>query len=160
MRPLAEEFFALPADRRRRVHLELCRGALEVWTRYCRERPRIEYTDSVVGLGHVLDAALPGEALRTVELGADPADVKARYGEPIVALQDDDLELPEEIEFAYYAIHNLFLRYGLAEPIDDWLIVNQAVSALGVHAAGAQGAWDAALEAALLKARAEFAGLR
>jgi hypothetical protein len=89
--------------------------------------------------------------MRAVELGQGSADVQARYREPIVALQDDDLELPEEIEYAYYAVYNLFLRHGLAEPIDDWLIVNQAVSSLGVSA---EDAWAAALEAPLRKARA------
>ena len=59
--------------------------------------------------------------------------------------------MPEEIEYAYHSVDNLFLRYGLAEPIDDWLIVNQAVSSLGVNGGDA---WGAALDAALRKARA------
>ena len=150
MNPLAEEFFALSAGGKRVVHLELCRGALEVWTRYCREHPRIEYADSVVGCAHVVDAGLPRDALEAAELGQRSADVEERYREPLVALQDDDLELPEELEYAYYAIYNLYSKYVQVEPVDDWLVVNQAVSALGVSS---DGAWAAALRAALEKAR-------
>ncbi len=49
-------------------------------------------------------------------------------------MQDDDLEFPDDIELAYYSIYNLFRRYVLADSIDDWLIVNQALSAHGESA--------------------------
>jgi hypothetical protein len=49
----------------------------------------------------------------------------------LVALQDDDLRLPEKAEFAYYSIRNLFVAKVLRRPIDPWLVVNQALSAIG-----------------------------
>ncbi len=59
----------------------------------------------------------------------DARQVAQRYQEPIVAMHDDDLTFPDNIEFAYYAIYNLFRKYALGTEIDDWLIVNQALSA-------------------------------
>jgi hypothetical protein len=47
-------------------------------------------------------------SLASVEAGVDRADVAQRYLEPITALQDDDLELPNHIELSYYAIYNLY----------------------------------------------------
>ncbi|HLZ00295.1 MAG TPA: hypothetical protein VKT33_14650 [Candidatus Angelobacter sp.] len=49
----------------------------------------------------------------------------------MAALQDHDLEFPEQITFAYYSIYNLFGRYMSGDPIDDWLIVNQTMAAAG-----------------------------
>ena len=43
-------------------------------------------------------------------------------------MQDEDLTFPDHIAFAYYAIYNLFKKYIGEKTIDDWLIVNQALS--------------------------------
>jgi hypothetical protein len=43
-------------------------------------------------------------------------------------MQDDDLEFPDAIQFAYYAVYNCFRRHALVEEIDPWLIVNQALA--------------------------------
>ena len=76
--------------------------------------------------------ALPGlraafEALDGA--GVDRAGVARRYLEPLAALQDDDLELLGQIELAYYAIYNLYRGAVAGAAIDDWLIVNQALTA-------------------------------
>ena len=126
---LRAAFEALDGSRRRAVQLALCRHALGVWEAYLRRHGPVEYIDSVVGLYHSVDSALPRDALASVEAGAERADVSHRYLEPIAALQDDDLELPGQIELAYYAIYNLY-RSGIeGAAIDDWLVVNQALSA-------------------------------
>jgi hypothetical protein len=72
---------------------------------------------------------LPKDAFEAVKIGKDLSKVDDRYAEPISAMQDNDIEFPDEIEFAYYAIYNLFNRYILQQNIDDWLICNQALSA-------------------------------
>jgi hypothetical protein len=77
---------------------------------------------------HEVDVHLPHDALRSANTGEDLADVEGRYREPIVAMQDDDLEFPDPIEFAYYAVYNCFRRHVRGEGIDPWLIVNQALS--------------------------------
>ena len=51
-----------------------------------------------------------------------------RYGEPIAAMQDDDLIFAEHIQYAYHAVYNLFRKYTGREAVDDWLIANQALS--------------------------------
>ena len=43
-------------------------------------------------------------------------------------MQDADLEFPQEIQHAYYALYNLFRKHAIKEDVDDWLIVNQALS--------------------------------
>jgi hypothetical protein len=110
------------------VQLALCRHALGVWEAYLQRYGPVEYVDSVVGLHHCVDSALPRDALASVVAGAEGADVARRYLEPIAALQDDDLELPGHIELAYYAIYNLFRSAVEGAAIDAWLIVNQALA--------------------------------
>jgi len=77
-----------------------------------------------------LDIGLPREALEAVLALSDAADIAVRYREPIVALQDMDLALSTNAEFAYYAIYNAFRRYALNLNIEEALVVDQALSAL------------------------------
>jgi hypothetical protein len=126
---LRAAFEGLDGLRQRIVQLALCHHALGVWEAYVRRHGPIEYVDSVVGMYHCVDNALPRDALTSVEAGVDRAGVVQRYLEPIVALQDDDLELPNHIELAYYAIYNLYRSAVEGAALDDWLIVNQALAA-------------------------------
>jgi hypothetical protein len=125
---LRAAFEELDGSRRRAVQLALCRHALGVWEAHLRRYGPFEYVDSVVGMYHCLDSALPRAALASAEAGEDRADVAHRYLEPVAALQDDDLELPGHIELAYYAIYNLYRSAVEGAAIDDWLIVNQALA--------------------------------
>lgn len=122
-------FFGLDAVDRRRVQLALCRNALEVWEAYAGSQSPISYHDSIVGMPHVVDVGLPRDAFTGAVARTDVRSVVDRYAEPIAALQDGDLELPDHIEFAWYAIYNLYQKYVLDRAVDDWLIVNQALSA-------------------------------
>lgn len=129
---LRDEFLQLPADARKKVHQFLCAKALECWMRFADSKKKITYCDSVVGIIHNIDFQLPADAFQTAFGDCDKAASDAiaqRYLEPITALQDIDVEFPAEIEFAYYTIYNAFLKYAQQENIDDWLIVNQALSA-------------------------------
>ncbi|KAF0241352.1 MAG: hypothetical protein FD180_4501 [Planctomycetota bacterium] len=128
MTPLAQEFLALTPEKRREVHFVLCQRALEKWTAYIAGRKEMTYTESVCGTTQQLDLSLPSGALASARKGRDIAGVASRYGEPIVAMQDSDLEFPEPIQFGYYALYNLFRKYVAGKVIDDWLIVNQALS--------------------------------
>ncbi|GEM30629.1 hypothetical protein NN3_16360 [Nocardia neocaledoniensis NBRC 108232] len=122
-------FFQLGADRRRLVHLALCEDALLTWNDYVQGNPAaLRYRDSVVGMGHTVDVELPADALRAARAGVDLTDVDRRYLEPIAALQDDDLTFPDSVELGYYAIYNCFRKYVSGDDIQDWLIVNQALS--------------------------------
>lgn len=148
---LVDEFLALEPRQRSLVHFLLCRHALEQWNSFIRTQGKIQYVESVVGTHQEVDVNLPSEALSAVRNGYPSADdISARYQEPIVALQDEDLSLPEHITYAYYAIYNLFKKYAQGEAIDDWLIVNQALSA-EINS----DQWKPLLEAALHQARQE-----
>jgi sulfur relay (sulfurtransferase) DsrF/TusC family protein len=91
----------------------------------------VAYQESVAGSTQTLDCLLPREALAAVRAGTDAASIGQRYLEPIAALQDDDLVLPEAAQFAYYAIYNVFQRYVRERKMDEWTIVNQALASAG-----------------------------
>jgi hypothetical protein len=126
---LSAIFLELDQRGRRQVQLRLCQHALNIWEAYAQQHGPFEYIDSVVGMHHQVEVGLPREALDGVLSGADQANIAYRYQEPIVALQDDDLAFPAHIMFAYYAIYNLYRKERESALIDDWLIVNQALSA-------------------------------
>jgi hypothetical protein len=119
---------AFDACARRCVHLHLCARALGVWRAYVQTSPRLDYVEGVVGTSQQVDVTLPADALAAAHAGRDDARVYDRYAEPIAAMQDDDLEFPERIAFAYYAIYNAFLKLVVGRNIEDWLIVNQALA--------------------------------
>lgn len=129
MDDLHSAFHALDAAQRRSVHLELCQFALQRWWAQVREAAPMRYIETVVGTEQLVDTRLPDDALACAQAGRDERNVAFRYREPITALQDDDLEFPDPVEYAYYSIYNLFRKYVLGDAIDDWLIVNQALSA-------------------------------
>jgi hypothetical protein len=128
MEALARQFHQLPPEQKRSVHFTLCYRALEMWRSYAKVHGRIGYPESVCGTVQVVDKSLPAEAFHSAALGRDTAKVGKRYLEPITAMQEYDLEFPEHIQYAYYAIYNLFEKYVERTDIDDWLIVNQALS--------------------------------
>ena len=130
---LHARFLELPAEARWCVHARLCARAVAAWQRYLAAEGELSYTDSVIGMFHTVEARLPADAWvcvfgrpRTGSL----KEIEYRYREPTVALQDGDLELPDPIYYGYCAVYNAFLKYAVGRPIDDWLIVNQALSVL------------------------------
>lgn len=131
MEAAAEAFFAMSAGQRREVHLRLCEHALRVWEQHFPAGRQLQYRESVAGTVQELDVGLPRETLVSIRAGRDLADIEARYGEPIAALQDRDLELWDEAEFAFYAIYNAFQLHVLGKSIEDWLIVSQVLSSIG-----------------------------
>jgi hypothetical protein len=130
MKQTAEEFFALPTAKRRLTLLSLCTRSLAVWESHFSPNASPSYQDSVTGSLQEVNVGLPREALQAVQSNSEGASILEKYIEPIVALQDQNLELPEAAEFAYYAIYNAFLRYVAGVDIEEKLILNQALSAL------------------------------
>lgn len=125
----ADIFLSLGKKQQRSVHLDLCRNALRIWETYTSQFDEISYIEGVVGTFQVVDKTLPHEAFEAVIRGRNAKNIDWRYAEPINAMHDEDLEFPENIKFAYYAIYNLFNKYIQQQNIDDWLICNQALSA-------------------------------
>ncbi|MFC3652846.1 hypothetical protein ACFONN_14910 [Dyella humi] len=128
MHEAAKRFSELPTTQRKAACLRLCEHALHVWEKSFPEDRTVSYQETVAGSIQTLDLELPRDALAAANAGADTASVASRYREPLVALQDEDVVLPKDAEFAYYAIHNAFERYALGRDIGEWIIVNQALS--------------------------------
>jgi hypothetical protein len=125
---LINDFLNLSDKQKRYVHITLCEKSLVKWNEYISNHTEIEYIDSVCGTKQKVDINLLKDAFDSVVKKEDKLNVKERFREPIVAMQDDDLKFSEEIEYAYYSIYNLYSKYVSNEIIDDWLIVNQAYS--------------------------------
>src|SRR5690606_31700188 len=90
--------------------LKLIELMLPLWDQYAAEKYSLYYIDSVVGMHHKVKADLIN---RTFEIGKKSLmeDLKVPelialsddYGDPIVAIQDMDWEIPREIEWLFYA---------------------------------------------------------
>jgi len=126
-----EQFLSLDGARKRAACIRLCERALRVWESNFPEDRQVSYRESIAGSTQTLDCRLPREALAAVRAEVDTARIGHRYLEPIAALQNDDLVLPEVARFAYYAIYNAFQRYVGEKKLDEWTTVNQALASAG-----------------------------
>jgi hypothetical protein len=102
-----------------RIAVKLARLALPVWDAYASKN-ELHYRDSVVGMSHTVDKQLLTRTVDAVEEYMNSENFKNRnynksrfsellneYLDPIVALQDRDWELPNEVKLLIYSIHNL-----------------------------------------------------
>ena len=128
MQTLANQFLALSPEQRKAAQVLLAEHALTKWIAHVSSKGHMQYREMVAGTTQVVDKSLPEDALESVRIGRDSGNVRERYKEPITAIRDEDFQLPDPIEFAYYAIYNLFEKYVAQKPVDDWVIVNQAIS--------------------------------
>jgi len=134
MSDLIQKVRNLPDAQAKAVLLSLCRQAFTTWTQWIEDGPNLVYFESVVGTRQTIDPGLPQEALASVVANSDGQALRQRYLEPLAALQDEDVNWDARVEFAYYAIYNLFRKYTLKEEVDPWLIANQALSSLPIEA--------------------------
>ena len=132
-------FEALDADSRAYCLALLCEPCLQAVQQYFADPANREYTDSVVGLHHVVDVDLPVRALSAIRVaeGVPPAfaldALLADYQEPMTAHQDNDSRISDaRAGSAYLAVYNLVR--SCRNPEDRaaaWLVVRQALSAAG-----------------------------
>lgn len=125
-------FLALSREAQIDALVLACEPALVSWTTWAL-RTKPEYVDTVVGMRHVVDIDLPARALEEVRRRHEAPDVlptQKDYVEPIVAMQDDDWEMSEQNEYAYYAIYNLHrFVFEPQDTVTASLVLNQAISA-------------------------------
>ena len=129
MHPAAQRYFDMDLDNQKKVQILLCQHALDAWEGLVPAN--LGYRESVAGSAQVFDAQLPRRAFNAVLSGLDDQDLEALYQEPLAALQDDDIQLSRNAEFAYYSVRNLFVAHVLRRATDPWLVINQALSAIG-----------------------------
>ncbi|WP_139167297.1 hypothetical protein [Chromobacterium sphagni] len=133
MNSVVEQYFKLNPESQRNVQLFLCEVALEVWEKLIPEN--FIYRESVAGTSQIFDVTLPRKALDSVDSIELMHQVYGCYREPIVALQDGDVEFSEKAEYAYYAIYNFFLSSLHRTSSDPWLIPSHVLSAVGIEEA-------------------------
>ncbi len=103
----------------------------------------LDYTDTVVGMYHVVKPDLLSRSLEIFRNeqknpGTNAPAVKAlldEFADPIVAMQDDDWEMPDEVEKTFYATYNLLKKLDGEETTvfnesTIYLVMNQAIDAL------------------------------
>jgi len=125
-----EKYHSLSIGKQKEVQIFLCELAYKKWLHYLTKNNIKTYVESVCGTKQKIDKNLPFDAIQAVKEKNYTTDISSRYLEPITAMQDLDLEFPNEIEFSYYCVYNLFEFYITKKEIDSCIIINQALSAL------------------------------
>ncbi len=116
---LEEHIDNLPKDKQLDIAIRLTRLTLPIWDKYATKNELI-YRDTVVGLQHSVDISLLKNTIDAVEKyistnkinkaiikNIDLLKFSRQFSDPLVALQDLDWELPNEVERTFYAVHNL-----------------------------------------------------
>ena len=144
---LEEHIDSLSKDKQFDIAIRLTRLTLPIWDKYA-DNNELTYRDTVVGLQHSVDRNLLKKTVDAVDKYIStnkinktiikniyllPLDKKFR--DPIVALQDTDWELPNEVENTFYAVHNLLdATLGKERTVFNeatiYVTINQAIDAL------------------------------
>lgn len=138
---------SLPRYKQFKVAVKLARLALPLWEKYANTNS-LSYIDSVVGMSHTVDKQLLKNSIDGVEAYIESGYLKKLidgkneiakfqndFVDPIVALQDMDWELPEEVKKVFYSVYNLLeAAMGADQTIFDestiYVSINQAADAL------------------------------
>lgn len=129
--------------------IRFSRLVLPLWDNYAKTNA-LTYRDSVVGLDHRVASGLLKNTVDAVEnyLSSNRmgkvilkrtvlVPLSEQFTDPMVALQDLDWDLPNEIEKTFYAIHNL-LNSALGKEKTAfnkatlYVSINQAIDALTI----------------------------
>ncbi|GAA3629259.1 hypothetical protein [Flavivirga jejuensis] len=127
--------------------IELIEIGLPIWDNYNSEN-RIEYTDSVVGMYHKIDKNLINKSIKLLKKingrnnflsdkinGAKIEPLHNEIREPVVAREDDDFEIPTEVELILYSTSNL-IEYVMGKTHNSlnenlaYISINQSIDAI------------------------------
>ncbi len=138
---------SLPAEKQFELALQLAKHSLSIWKKFVVHN-KLTYHDSIVGLKHVVDKNLLEGTLVAIEIYLAAKTIKKEFNDqdvllelnkqfedPIVALQDDDWELPDEVLKTFYAVYNLLhATIGIKKTAFDentvYVSINQSIDAL------------------------------
>jgi hypothetical protein len=144
---LEELMQGLPIRRQLEAAVHFAALGLPIWEEFAAQ-DALTYIDGVVGVQHTISATLPARvhAIAQRHLAGDPSldseegqatlkVLKHEFIEPIVALQDDDWDLPEPVKLIFYAHSNLLEHLsGAVESVFGesllYVTVNQAVDGI------------------------------
>jgi hypothetical protein len=115
--------------------------ALPVWDNYCKNNSPC-YTDSITGLIHKVDSNLLINTLNEslayfsdAEKSNRLSELYKNFDDPVIALQDMDWDLPDEVERIFYSVYNI--ARGLLSEVDNendqlifYVAINQAIDVI------------------------------
>jgi len=140
---LQEYVASLSKEQQFRLALKFIKKALPIWEQYASKNS-LGYIDTVVGLSHNVDKNLLKDSVQRVEYLLDTPhnqhnttlfDLQEQFTDPIIALQDWDWELPDEVQKTFYAVYNLIEAFAGKEMSmfgeqTIYVSINQAIDAI------------------------------
>ncbi len=138
---------SLPKDIRFKVAIKLIKLALPIWENFA-DKNQLKYRDTVVGLTHTVDKDILKNSIDAVEIYLNSnkirkiiggksklIEIRRQFDDPIVALQDADWELPDDVPKIFYSVYNLLDELlGKKKTAFDkstiYVAINQAIDAL------------------------------
>jgi hypothetical protein len=127
--------------------IEFIEIGLPIWENYNSEN-RIEYTDSVVGMYHKINKNLIEKSIKLLKKTnrqnnfltdkINALKIKSLHDEirePVVAREDDDFEIPIEVELILYSTSNLIeyvmgKTHGSLNENLAYISINQSIDAI------------------------------
>ena len=130
-----------------KLAIELIEIGLPIWVNYT-EKTQIEYTDSVVGMYHKIDNGLIERSIKLLKKGNGRKisitnkiyefKIKSLHNEireVVVAREDNDFEIPPEVELILYSTSNL-IEYAIGKVNNSlkgnlvYISINQSIDAI------------------------------
>ncbi|MGB0870596.1 MAG: hypothetical protein ACPGSD_13445 [Flavobacteriales bacterium] len=122
--------------------IELIEKLLPIWNDFSKIKKNLEYIDTVVVMYHVVDKNIIERTIKLAKKWIDNEfdhkehqSLNSCFSDPIVALQDLDWEIPENIQLIFYSAYNLLIKLnGETKTIfgDEQLhlVINQAIDSI------------------------------
>jgi hypothetical protein len=145
--PLTDLIISLERKIQIELAIEFIEIGLPIWANYNSEK-RIEYTDSVVGVYHKIDKHLIEKSIKILKKingrnnfvtdKINRIKIKSIYNEirePVVAREDDDFDIPRNVELILFSTANL-IEYvmGKNESLRSenlaYISINQSIDAI------------------------------
>jgi hypothetical protein len=136
---------SLSKDKKFHLAIELLKHAIPIWESYTVGN-KITYRDSVAGLKHTVEIDLLRDTIEAIEqkLKSDVQifqsdwkikNLHTQFIDPIVAIQDDDWQLPDAVLKTFYSVYNLIEAFTENEETvfgdsTIYVSINQAIDAL------------------------------
>jgi hypothetical protein len=136
---------SLSKEKQFNLAIKLTKLALPIWEHYVGYKKH-RYRDSVVGLKHSVNRELLKDSIESAEFffNSDHQNSElrekllllyAQFEDPVIAIQDDDWKLPDNVLNTFYSVYNLLEAMLVIDrsTLDDSAIsvsINQAIDAL------------------------------
>ncbi len=145
--PLTELVNSFEKKNQIELAIELIEIGLPIWKKHNSEK-QIEYTDSVVGMYHKINKNLIEKSIKLLKKingknsfltdkmnGIKIKSLHDEIREPVVAREDDDFEIPTEVELILYSTSNL-IEYVMGKKANSlnenlaYISINQSIDAI------------------------------